>query len=125
MNAIKQVFVAATIAGALLLATPASAWTNYTSNPSGPVTFRQPFLGGPYQDFSGWNYWTNNRVWRNPGHPFYLGHNNSSGYYFSNTNWNTNPFYFTPSGYSQLTCVWEYWNDISNELYPVTCQANS
>lgn len=126
MRVARGVLVAIAVVTALLTsATPAGAWANYTSNPTGPVTFRQPYLGPPYQALSGWNNWTNNRVWRNPGHPFYLGHGNSSGNYFSGTNWDTNPFYFDPDGYSRLTCVWEYWNDISNTLYPVTCQGNA
>lgn len=112
-------FVFAVVLAALTAPAAQAEWRDYVG-PS--ATFRQQFLGGPNGGVSGSNYWTNNRVYRPTPHPFYLDYWNDAGYFPSTTNWGTNPFYFTPSGYGTLGCFWEYYNDSAQTLYPVTCQ---
>lgn len=93
-----------------------AAWSSYF--PTG--TFYA--VGGPQGAVSGFNYWTDNRVYRPTPHPFWLGYNNGT-YHYSTDNWSTNPFYFAPSGYSAIDCEWDYTIDGGvSSLYPVTCQ---
>jgi hypothetical protein len=110
----------ALVVAAFALAAPSTAaagWSDYFG-PSG--TFTQV---GPTSAQSGWNYWTNNRVYRPTPHPFYLAYSTDPGnVHWSTTNWDTNPFYFGASGYSRINCLWEYYNDGSYSIYPVTCQ---
>jgi hypothetical protein len=102
----------------------ASAWYTYFG-PEG--TFYQAYLGGPTLAVtSGWNYHTNNRVYRPSGHPFVLWYMPDDwNPHWSTTNWSTNPFYFGAYGYNRVGCDWEYYNDGSTGVYPVTCQADT
>ena len=107
--------VAATSAG------PAAAGDWYTYfGPGG--TMRQQYLGGPNGAATGYAYWTNNVVYRPLGHPFYLSYYVNGELHSSQTNWDQNPFFFGAYGYNALGCQWEYWNDGSSTLSPVTCQ---
>ncbi len=120
MRFIRRSLIVAGLAFTLCVpATAAATWSSYVG-PS--ATFRQPSLGGPTQGNTGWNYWTDNRVYRPTPHPFYLDYFNTGSYHVSATNWDTNPFYFAPFGYSYVGCHWVYSSDGSSTLYPVTCQ---
>ena len=105
------------------LAAPAfahAAWSNYV----GPeATFYQT---GPTGGSSGWNYHTNNRVWRNPGHPFQLVYQPAGGsLHWSTSNWGSNPFEWPAYGYNWVGCVWNNGSDPSWSIFPVTCQGFS
>jgi hypothetical protein len=105
---------------AALAASSASAgsWSNY----AGPnATFYN--YGGLWTASTGYNNWTDNRVYRPTGHPFYLSYENGSGFHYSTDNYYSNPFEWPPGGYSKLYCTWDYPNDpFYSSVYPVTCQ---
>lgn len=73
---------------------------------------------------SGWNYHTNNRVYRPIGFNFALawGTQESPTIHFSATNYADNPFYQTPYGYNSVFCWW-MWNGAYPSVSPVTCQS--
>jgi hypothetical protein len=109
--------VAALVAILVVPAVARAGWNNYAGGPNA-VYDKTKTTGGT----SGWNNWTNNRVYRPTGHPFYLDYTNGSGYHVSAHNSSTNPFYFAPSGYSAVGCWWAYSDDLSPTVYPVSPQ---
>jgi hypothetical protein len=91
-----------------------AGWSNYF----GTATFYRTTSTD-----SGWNYWTNNRVYRPTGHPFYLAYENTSLHY-SATNTDTNPITFASYGYNHSYCAWNWlaWSDPATSVSNVTCQ---
>jgi hypothetical protein len=112
---LKLIVLTLFVAGLLVVASGASAgsWSNYF----GPGTMTHDNNSKE----TGFNYWTNNRVWRNPGHPFILGYENPN-FHYSVENSTDNPFVFPSYGYNKSFCMWAYWDDLSPTVSPVTCQ---
>lgn len=109
------VTLAAIVALAIASSAGAGAWTTYF----GPATMVQ----SNYTQHTGTNYWTNNRVYRPQGHPFTLAYWNTGTFHWSTENWTDNPFYFPSYGYNTSYCTWQYQDDLSPSVSPVTCQA--
>jgi hypothetical protein len=116
--------VASVVMASVVLAMSPSAaaqWPSYF----GPGTFYQ-YPYGQNSAASGWNYWTNNRVYRPLGHPFQLAWTTGGGndHWSASNSWD-NPFYFPAYGYNALFCRWRYWEDGAPSIYPVTCQGHA
>lgn len=112
---LKLLVLTLTIIGVLAVASSAGAgWSNYF----GPATMTH----SNYNPHTGTNYWTNNRVYRPQGHPFVLAYWNTGTFHYSTENYNDNPFYFPSYGYNTSYCTWYYWDDLSPNVSPVTCQ---
>jgi hypothetical protein len=95
----------------------AAQWYNYWG--SGTMT-QNPLV---VEGHSGWNYWTNNRVYRPYAHPFYLMYVGTNGVpHGSADNSTNNPFYFPAYGYNRIWCVWDIQYDYTPSISPVTCQ---
>jgi hypothetical protein len=110
---LKLVVLTLFVAGLLVVAPSATAgWSTYFS---GTMTQSNN------SKETGFNNWTNNRVYRPQGHPFILGYENPN-FHYSAENYNTNPFYFPSFGYNKSFCMWAYWDDLSPSVSPVTCQ---
>lgn len=100
---------------ALAATSSAFAWSNYF----GPGTLS----ASDNTRNSGYNYWTNNRVWKPASSGFGLYYHNSSGDVGFKTNSTDNPFTHNGGGfgYSQAYC---FYLD-SGSVNPVTCQATT
>jgi hypothetical protein len=113
---LKLLVLTLTIISVLAVASSAGAgWSNYF----GPATMTQ----STPTPWTGFNYWSNNRVYRPLGHPFQLGYQYGSNFHISAENTGSNPFYWPSYGYNQSFCMWDYWHDITPTVSPVTCQA--
>ena len=100
---------------ALLPSGATAGWTGaYNSN---------GYLGGYETVGAGYNYWSNNRIYRNPGQTAALWYYNSSGSVGYKTNSTDNPFVHNGGsfGYSIATCN----NPNAATMNPATCQAYS
>jgi len=115
----RGVIVAVVTALALAVSVSgAAAWSNYF----GPGTMYAS--AGSDIAVSGWNNWTNNRVYRPLNYNFYLGYfTNGSGFHYSTDNAGDNPFYWPAYGYNYLICGWD-WNGTYSSVNPVTCQGD-
>ena len=112
---LKLVVLTLFAAGLLVVVPSASAgWSTYFS---GTMTQSTP------TPWTGFNYWSNNRVYRPLGHPFQLGYQYGSNFHISAENTGSNPFYWPSYGYNKSFCMWDYWHDITPTVSPVTCQA--
>ena len=112
---LKLLVLTLLIAAGLVVSSSASAaWSTYF----GPALMNS----SNYVQHTGWNYWTNNRVYRNTGHPFVLAWEQTYIHY-STENTGDNPFYYPSYGYNRSYCEWAYWHDLSGYVSPVTCQA--
>jgi hypothetical protein len=69
---------------------------------------------------TGYNNWTNNRVYRPIGYTFQLGYDNGTAHW-STGNSSSNPFYFPSYGYNYSWC-WLGFGDQDKTVNPVTCQ---
>lgn len=116
----RRLLVLTVLAVAMAVSASASAgWGTYW----GPGTFTA-FMSSP--ETSGYAYYTNNRVYRPIGHPFYLFyHDTNLIYHWSADDYSTNPFYFASYGYNNSGCGWDSAKDGSTTVSPVTCEAYS
>lgn len=81
------------------------------------------YLGGYEVVGAGYNYWSNNRIWSDPGPSVSLWYYNSSGAVGYKSNTMDNPFVHNGGafGYSIATCS----NNTANDVNPASCQAYS
>jgi hypothetical protein len=117
---VRRLLVLTVLAVAMTVSASASAaWSTYF----GPGTFTA-FMASP--ETAGYNNYTNNRVYRPIGHPFFLYyHDTNNNYHWSANDSATNPFYFASFGYNISGCGWNSGADGSTTVSPVTCEAFS
>jgi hypothetical protein len=119
MKSRAAVVLVLAILATIIPAVATAGWTTYF----GPGTL-YALSGSNYAGNEGYNYWTNQRVYRPLGHPFRLEWFHTDNIInYSDENSTSNPFYWAPTGYSRLQCSWMYQGDPGwSSIYPVTCE---